>query len=117
MDQAVAMSNLLAPEHLELAVAQPQALLPAIRHAGSILLGSASPVPVGDYFAGPSHILPTGRTARFSSGLGVFDFLTRSSLIGVAPMWLENAGKDIIALADHEGLAAHAEAVRLRIQG
>jgi len=117
LDEAAAMANLLAPEHLELAVAQPSALLPGIRHAGSILLGGHSPVPVGDYYAGPSHILPTGRTARFSSGLGVMDFLTRSSLVGVAPMWLESVGDDIITLADHEGLDAHAEAVRRRIGG
>lgn len=116
LDEAAAMANLLAPEHLELAVARPNELLPQIRHAGSILLGGASPVPVGDYYAGPSHILPTGRTARFSSGLGVMDFLTRSSLVGIAPMWLERAGDDIIALADHEGLDAHAEAVRRRIR-
>jgi histidinol dehydrogenase len=117
LDEAAAMANLLAPEHLELAVARPNELLSAIRHAGSILLGGHSPVPVGDYFAGPSHILPTGRTARFSSGLGVTDFLTRSSLVGIAPMWLENAGSDITALADHEGLDGHAEAVRRRANG
>jgi len=117
LDEAAAMANLLAPEHLELAVARPNELLSQIRHAGSILLGGASPVPVGDYYAGPSHILPTGRTARFSSGLGVMDFLTRSSLVGIAPMWLGNAGDDIIALADHEGLDAHAEAVRRRTRG
>jgi len=117
LDEAAVMTNLLAPEHLELAVAQPTELLPQIRHAGSILLGGHSPVPVGDYFAGPSHILPTGRTARFSSGLGVMDFFTRSSLIDIAPSWLENAGNDIIALADHEGLDGHAEAVRRRTTG
>jgi len=115
MDEAAAMANLLAPEHLELAVARPNELLSGIRHAGAILLGGHSPVPVGDYYAGPSHILPTGRTARFSSGLGVTDFLTRSSLVGIAPMWLENASSDIIALAEHEGLAAHAAAIKLRM--
>jgi histidinol dehydrogenase len=115
LSEAAAMANLLAPEHLELAVSNPNGLLTSIRHAGSILLGGYSPVPVGDYFAGPSHILPTGRTARFSSGLGVMDFLTRSSLLGIAPMWLGNTGNDIIALAEHEGLNAHAESVRLRI--
>jgi histidinol dehydrogenase len=117
MDEAAAVANLLAPEHLELAVARPNELLSGIRHAGAILLGGHSPVPVGDYYAGPSHILPTGRTARFSSGLGVTDFLTRSSLVGIAPMWLENVADDIIALADHEGLAGHAEAVRRRVEG
>jgi len=117
LDEAAAMANLLASEHLELAVARPNDLLSEIRHAGSILLGGYSPVPVGDYYAGPSHILPTGRTARFSSGLGVMDFLTRSSLVGIAPMWLENVGDDIITLADHEGLDAHAEAIRRRTKG
>ncbi len=73
------------------------------------------PVPVGDYFAGPSHILPTGRTARFSSGLGVMDFLTRSSLVQTEPGWLAEHAESITALADHEGLAAHAEAIRKRI--
>jgi len=114
LNEAAAMANLLAPEHLELAVARPNEMLPAIRHAGSILLGGYSPVPVGDYFAGPSHILPTGRTARFSSGLGVTDFLTRSSLVDISPRWLKNAAGDIIALADHEGLDGHAEAIRRR---
>ena len=114
--EAAAMANLLAAEHLELAVADPQALLPLIRHAGAILLGSYSTVPVGDYFAGPSHILPTGRTARFSSGLGVLDFLTRSSLIQLDRRWLAQHAESITTLADHEGLAAHAEAVRKRVR-
>ena len=114
--EAAAMANLLAPEHLELAVADPVCLLPAIRHAGSILLGGSSPVPVGDYFAGPSHILPTGRTARFSSGLGVADFLTRSSLVQAAPCWLAAHRPPITTLADHEGLDAHAAAIRMRCE-
>ncbi|MHB9133075.1 MAG: histidinol dehydrogenase [Armatimonadota bacterium] len=113
--EAVEMANVLAPEHLELAVADPQALLPAIRHAGSILLGGYSPVPVGDYFAGPSHILPTGRTARFSSGLGVMDFLKRSSLVQASPEWMAQHCADITTFADHEGLDAHADAVRKRV--
>jgi len=113
--EAAEMTNLLAPEHLELAVANPDGLLPLIRHAGSILLGGYAPVPVGDYFAGPSHILPTGRTARFSSGLGVTDFLTRSSLVKIAPDWLAQHAVSITTLAEHEGLEAHAEAVRKRV--
>lgn len=115
LSEAAEMANLLAPEHLELAVARPRALLPSLRHAGSILLGGYSPVPIGDYYAGPSHILPTGRTARFSSGLGVMDFLTRSSLIEVAPRWLDEHRETIVAFAEHEGLEAHAEAVRERV--
>ncbi len=114
--EAVEMANLLAAEHLELAVAAPETLFPAIRHAGSILLGGHAPVPVGDYYAGPSHILPTGRTARFSSGLGVMDFLKRSSLIQLTPDWLAVAGSDITTLADHEGLDAHAQAVKVRVE-
>ena len=114
LEEAAAMANLLAPEHLELAVAEPSCLLPAIRHAGSVLLGGYSPVPIGDYFAGPSHILPTGRTARFSSGLGVMDFLTRSSLVQATPAWLAAHGEVIVTLADHEGLDAHAAAIRAR---
>ncbi|HEY3417218.1 MAG TPA: histidinol dehydrogenase [Armatimonadota bacterium] len=113
--EAAEMANLLAAEHLELAVADPQALLPAIRHAGSILLGGCSTVPIGDYFAGPSHILPTGRTARFSSGLGVMDFLKRSSLIQVDCDWLAKHQEAITTLADHEGLDAHGAAIRKRV--
>lgn len=114
LSEAVLLANLLAPEHLELAVSDPHALLPGVRHAGSILLGGSTPVPVGDYFAGPSHILPTGRTARFSSGLGVMDFLKRTSLIEATPAWMRQFGEAIITFADHEGLAAHADAVRKR---
>lgn len=114
LTEAVDMANVLAPEHLELAVDNPQAILPGVRHAGSILMGGYSPVPVGDYFAGPSHVLPTGRTARFSSGLGVMDFLKRSSLIQVGPSWLSQHSNDIVTLANHEGLDAHAEAIRKR---
>jgi len=113
--EAATMANLLAAEHLELAVADPQNLLPAIRHAGSILLGGYAPVPIGDYFAGPNHILPTGRTARFSSGLGVMDFLTRSSLIQATPAWLTQHESTIVTLADHEGLDAHAQSIHARI--
>lgn len=115
LEEAAEMANVLAPEHLELAVADPQALLPRIRHAGSILMGGYAPVPVGDYFAGPSHILPTARTARFSSGLGVMDFLKRSSLIQVDQPWIAQHGETITALADHEGLDAHAQSIRSRM--
>lgn len=116
MAEAVAMANLLAAEHLELAVADPPFLLQYIRHAGSILMGAYTPVPVGDYFAGPSHILPTGRTARFSSGLGVMDFLKRSSLIEASRDWLAASAGDIATLADHEGLDAHAGSIRTRLE-
>jgi histidinol dehydrogenase len=112
--EAAEMANLLAAEHLELLVADAPALLPAIRHAGAIFLGAYAPVPVGDYFAGPSHTLPTGRTARFSSGLGVATFLKRSSLIMPDAAWLAANRAAITTLAGHEGLPAHAEAVALR---
>lgn len=116
LSEAAAMVNLLAPEHLELMVENPRLLLPEIRHAGAIFLGGYSPVPVGDYFAGPSHVLPTGRTARFASGLSVMDFLKRSSLIEVQAEWLQAQHDAIITLAEHEGLAAHADAIQRRVK-
>jgi histidinol dehydrogenase len=112
--EAAAMADVLAPEHLELMVADPEGVLPTIHHAGAIFLGAYAPVPVGDYFAGPSHVLPTGRTARFSSGLGVMDFLKRSSLIQTDAGWLAANRPAIVTLADHEGLPAHAETVAER---
>ncbi len=114
--EAAEMANVLAAEHLELAVANPEGLLPLIKHAGSILMGAYTPVPVGDYLAGPSHILPTGRTARFSSGLGVTDFLKRSSLVQATPEWLRENRPTIATLATHEGLAAHADTVARRVK-
>lgn len=116
LEESAAMVNVLAPEHLELAIAEPRALLPAIRHAGAIFLGGYAPVPVGDYFAGPSHILPTGRTARFAGGLSVMDFLKRSSLIQSEAGWLRQHGDTIMSLATHEGLSAHAQAIRGRLE-
>jgi len=116
LEEAATLSNSLAPEHLELMIARPRRLLPKIRHAGAIFLGSASPVAVGDYYAGPSHILPTGRTARFSSGLGVEDFLKRSHIIRTSRAWLSEHGPAIKCLARSEGLEAHARAVEKRIQ-
>lgn len=116
--ESAEMSNLLAPEHLELAVENFESLLPMVKHAGSILLGGFSPVPIGDYCAGPSHILPTGRTARFNSGIGVTDFLKRSSLIRVTPEWLEYHKSMIITFAEHEGLEGHAKSIKIRtLQG
>jgi histidinol dehydrogenase len=112
--EAAAMANLIAPEHLELAVADPHGLLPAIRHAGAIFLGGYAPVPIGDYLAGPSHVLPTEGTARFASGLGVLDFLKRSSLIEATHDWVRHERDTIVAFAAHEKLAAHADAVRRR---
>lgn len=114
LQQAAEMCNLLAPEHLELSLANPQDLLPAIRHAGAIFLGTHTPVPVGDYYAGPSHVLPTNGTARFSSGLGVNDFLKRTSLLQSDAHWLRENSNDIILMAETESLSAHADAIRRR---
>jgi len=115
LDDAAAVANLRAPEHLELLVAEPLALVGRIRNAGAIFLGASSPEPMGDYFAGPNHVLPTGGSARFASPLGVYDFVKRTSLIGYSPERLRAHADDVIRLAEAEGLHGHAEAVRVRI--
>jgi histidinol dehydrogenase len=115
--QAAAIVNRIAPEHLELAVADPDALLPLIRHAGAIFVGAHSPEVIGDYAAGPSHVLPTFGTARFSSPLGVYDFQKRSSLIRLSPAGAERLGRISAALAHGEGLEAHARAAEARVRG
>ena len=111
---AVDFANRLAPEHLELCVADPEALLPSIRNAGAIFLGSFSPEPLGDYFAGPNHVLPTSGTARFFSPLSTTDFQKRTSLLRYTREALERCSTDIVAFADAEGLTAHADAIRVR---
>jgi histidinol dehydrogenase len=116
LDEGVELVNLLAPEHLELMVADPQPILATIMHAGCILLGRDTPTAVSDYLAGPSHILPTGRSARFSSGLGVMDFMKRSSVVSVTREWLERNRGDVERLARLEGLEAHARSIRARMQ-
>jgi histidinol dehydrogenase len=115
LDDAAALVNRLAPEHLELAVADPEPLAAKIRHAGAIFLGRHTPEAVGDYVAGPNHVLPTSRTARFSSGLSVFDFLKRTTLVGCTPEALAAIGPAAIALAEAEGLPAHARSVSVRL--
>jgi histidinol dehydrogenase len=112
---AAAVADLRAPEHLELLVAEPLALAGRIRNAGAIFLGAFSPEPMGDYFAGPNHVLPTGGTARFASPLGVYDFVKRTSLIGYSPERLRAHAADVVRLAESEGLYGHAEAVRVRM--
>ncbi len=112
--EAAAIINTIAPEHLELMVEKPATLLPHIRHAGAIFIGGYTPEAVGDYIAGPSHVLPTSQTARFASGLSVFDFLKRTSLIGCSKAGFEALAGDAIQLADSEGLTAHALSMRLR---
>src|SRR5688500_5028297 len=105
----------LAPEHLELATADPRALLPSIRNAGAIFLGRHTPEVIGDYVAGSNHVLPTSRSARFSSGLSVFDFLKRTSVLKLGADQLRALGESAITLAESEGLAAHARSVRIRL--
>lgn len=112
---AAAVADLRAPEHLELLVAEPLALAGRIRNAGAIFLGAHSPESVGDYFAGPNHVLPTGGTARFASPLGVYDFVKRTSLIGYSRERLLRDAEDVVRLAEAEGLHGHAEAVRVRL--
>jgi histidinol dehydrogenase len=111
---AAAVSNRLAPEHLELAVADPEALLQKIKHAGAIFLGAFATESLGDYCAGPNHVLPTSGTARFSSPLGVYDFEKRSSIIKVAANGGQRLGECTSVLARAEGLTAHARSAEMR---
>jgi len=107
--------NRVAPEHLEIATADPEALLPLIRHAGAIFLGRYTPEAMGDYIAGPNHVLPTARTARFTSGLSVLDFVKRSTVLSCSKQAIAALGPDVIALAGAEGLDAHARSVAARL--
>ena len=114
MEQAVQCVNAAAPEHLEILTKSPETLLPSVRHAGAIFLGAYSPEPLGDYFAGPSHVLPTGGTACYASVLNVDTFMKTSSVIAYAARDLELVAADVIRLAEAEGLSAHAQAIALR---
>ncbi|HMT93801.1 histidinol dehydrogenase [uncultured Thiothrix sp.] len=116
MAEAAKVANYIAPEHLELSVADPQALLKEIRHAGAIFMGRYTAEALGDYCAGPNHVLPTSRTARFSSPLGVYDFQKRSSLINCSAQGANDLGKIASVLARGEGLIAHANSAEYRIQ-
>lgn len=116
-DALVAVADRRAPEHLEIVTDAPEALADQVRHAGAIFLGRSTPEPIGDYIAGPSHVLPTGGTARFASPLGVYDFVTRTSIVAWSPARLAADAADVIALAEAEGLYGHAEAVRRRGEG
>ncbi len=115
LDEASALANALAAEHVQLAVEDPEPMLRAIRHAGSVFLGRMTPEAIGDYVAGPNHVLPTGRRARFSSGLSVLDFMKRTSFIQLDEAALKAIGPAAIALADAEGLPAHARSVEVRL--
>ena len=116
LDEAVAISNQLAPEHLELSVADPEALLPAVRHAGAIFMGRFTSESLGDYCAGPNHVLPTSRTARFFSPLGVYDFQKRSSLIMCSEQGVQALGRIASVLARGEQLTAHARSAEYRLK-
>lgn len=115
LSDAPPLANRLAAEHVELAVADPQPLFTRIRHAGSIFLGRHTPEAIGDYIAGPNHVLPTGRRARFASGLSVLDFMKRTSFIDASAGAMAVVGPAAVALAEAEGLPAHAQSVRLRL--
>ena len=115
LEQAVAMVNDLAPEHLELIVHDPWKTMTAIKHAGAIFLGPYSSEPVGDYFAGPNHVLPTGGTARYASALSVDDFIRKQSIIAYTRERLHATGPAIVAFAESEELTAHARAIQVRL--
>ena len=114
-DEAAALANRLAPEHLQIMLAEPQALFAKVRHAGAAFLGRWCPEALGDYVAGPNHVLPTGRTARFASGLSVFDFLKRTTWIEADQGALSAIGPAAVTLARAEGLDAHAQSIAVRL--
>lgn len=116
-DQAVRLVDRLAPEHLQLMLRDPDAIFAQVRHAGAVFLGAFCPEAVGDYIAGPNHVLPTGRTARFASGLSVFDFLKRTTFVSATQAALNEVGPAAVALAEAEGLQAHARSIALRLGG
>jgi len=115
MEEAAAVSDAFAPEHLELSVRDPDALLARVRHAGAIFIGHHTPEAVGDYVAGPNHVLPTSRSARFSSGLNVLNFMKRTTLLRCSPESLRHIGPAAVTLAEVEGLEAHARSVARRL--
>jgi len=115
LEEACAIANDIAPEHLEISTENPDRWADLIRHAGAIFLGRHSSESIGDYCAGPNHVLPTSRTARFSSPLGVYDFQKRSSLINVSPAGAQTLGRLASELAHGEGLQAHARSAEFRL--
>ena len=115
-DEAEILANRIAAEHVQLMVADPYLLFPKIRHAGAIFLGKSTPEAIGDYLAGPNHVLPTSGTARFASGLSVYDFLKRTTYVSMPQSALEALGPTAIALAEAEGLTAHASSVAVRLK-
>ncbi len=115
LDDAIPLVDALAPEHLEIETADPERLAAKIRNAGAIFLGAHTPEAIGDYVAGSNHVLPTARSARFSSGLGVLDFMKRTSILKCGPEQLAALGPAAIALGEAEGLDAHARSVAIRL--
>ncbi|UYN99422.1 MAG: histidinol dehydrogenase [Devosia sp.] len=115
LDQAAGLANRIASEHVELALDDPQALLPAIRHAGAIFLGHHTPEAIGDYVGGSNHVLPTARSARFASGLGVLDFMKRTSLLGCTPSSLAALADPAVTIAGVEGLDGHGRSISIRL--
>lgn len=115
LDEACALSDRVAPEHLELAVGDPDALAAKVRNAGAIFLGRHTPEAIGDYIGGPNHVLPTARSARFSSGLGVLDFMKRTTFVGCSAEGLAEIGPAAVRLAEAEGLGAHGLSVAIRL--
>jgi histidinol dehydrogenase len=116
LDESLEVANRYAPEHLVLALDAADAALKLVQNAGAVFLGHYTPVAVGDYLAGPNHVLPTGGTARFFSPLGVDDFLKRTSVLRFEPPKLRELGADVMRLAELEGLSGHARSVELRLQ-
>lgn len=116
LEQAAVLSNLIAPEHLEVMIPDPEQALPLITHAGAIFLGSYTPEPIGDYFAGPNHTLPTSGTARFSSPLGVYDFVKRSSVLYYEKESLRKVERRVADFAGREGFSSHANAISIRFE-
>ena len=114
-DEAVRLTDLLAPEHLHISTADPETMLDRVQNAGAIFLGHHTPVAVGDYVAGPSHVLPTGGTARFANGLCATDFLKRSSIISYNVEALAATADDVRLMAGKEGLTAHSASVDVRL--
>ena len=117
LEQAIEISNKIAPEHLELCVAQPFDYLDKVRHAGSVFMGYNCPEALGDYIAGPNHTLPTSGTARFSSPLSVDDFVKKIQYTYFTPEALKNVAEDVAYFARTEGLTGHAESALIRVKG
>jgi histidinol dehydrogenase len=115
LDEAVTLANRIASEHVELAVNDPQALMPRIRNAGAIFLGHHTPEAIGDYVGGSNHVLPTARSARFASGLGVLDFMKRTSVLGCDPSSLATLAPAAVTLAEVEDLAGHGRSISIRL--